>query len=99
MPIEQRIVEMADLCGKRSSDGGIKTFEEVLAYGRESRLHYQETFHIEPLYPSEKRLDVNVVHTAELVYRALHEWFSIERVDLKAIQQEILQEELQHKTT
>ena len=93
LTLTQKIIEMADICGKRKPDGGISTFEEIMEYHRKSRSDYQALSGLDPLWASERKLNRNVVEFSEKVYRAIHQEFGDNGVDLEKIRNDILTQE------
>ncbi len=93
LSVEQKIIELADICGKRKPDGGIRLFEEVMNYHKQSRSHYQALTGVEEIWISEKSKDENFIAFSEKVYRKIQKWLSEEGTDTKNIRTYILEEE------
>ncbi|MDO8521796.1 MAG: HAD-IA family hydrolase [bacterium] len=89
----QKVIMMADICGKRKADGSILTFEEVMQHHRSSRSNYRLTTGLAPLWASEKKLNSDVVNFSERIYRASFDWFKSRHVDLEEMRTKILEEE------
>lgn len=93
MTFTQKIIEMADICGKRKSDGGISTFEESLAYHYSSRNNYQNITKLQPIWPSEKKLNPNLVDVSGKVYEKIYDYFQDLGVNLEETRKRILEKE------
>jgi hypothetical protein len=93
LSIEEKIIEMADLCGKRKADGGILTFDEVIHYHETSRKNYQAMTGLQRLYPSQRLLTLDVIDFSGKVYQKLYTFFDDLGVNLERIRRNIIQEE------
>lgn len=92
MSLTQRIIEIADICGKRKPDGGISTFEETMNYHYESRKNYQNVIKQKPLWPSERKLNSELIDVSGQVYEEIFHDFKTLGVDLEEVRKKILQE-------
>lgn len=88
--VEQRIIVLSDICGKPNGEGGIRTFEEVMEYHRNSRSNYKAASGLDALYPSDTRIDPDVITFTEHLYRLHKDWLSDQGVDVEKIRQELL---------
>lgn len=93
LSLSQKIIETADLYGKRKPNGKILTFEEVMEYHNKSRANYEELTGLHPVWASERRLNPDVIAFSEKVYRTIHNDLGDKGVDLEEIRQDILQNE------
>ena len=89
LSIEQRIVEVADVHGKRKDDGTILTFDEVMDYHHSSRTKTGNE-----LYPSEKQKDPQFVAFCEQIYHKLRGWLTSNGVNVDTIREDIMGEEI-----
>ncbi len=93
---EQRVIEIADMCGKRKPDGGIPTFEEVMSYHniKKSREDYEKQTKLSMIWPSEIKLeDPNFVKLSVRVYEKEIAWLHGLGVDVETVRQQILSDE------
>ncbi|HVZ12379.1 MAG TPA: HAD-IA family hydrolase [Patescibacteria group bacterium] len=86
----QRIIELADIHGKRRDDGTVTTYDEVMVYHRTSRLVTGDE-----LYPSERKKSQQFIDYCERVYERLRTWSSENGADMKDIKEEIAAEEFE----
>ncbi|HNQ31993.1 MAG TPA: hypothetical protein PKJ68_05920, partial [Candidatus Woesebacteria bacterium] len=96
MGTEQRIVTIADICGKRNfDDWGIRTFDEVMQYHRRQRagegvVAMQNTT---ASFPSERRIRNEMIEFTAILYDLIRQWLSDEGVDVEEVRRMIIEEE------
>jgi len=93
LSIEHKIMIMADLGGKRQSNGGILPFEDVMQNHKTALKRYGATTERELLYPSQRLLTQDVIDFSEKVYRKLYTFFDSLGVNLEEIRKDIVKEE------
>lgn len=109
LPIEQRIIDIADLCAKRKDDGDIRTFTEVVEYHRSSRSRYEDLIGLAAVWPTEKYAfrhmlpdeqggERGIIERSADIYERVKDWLDKQRVDVEKIRQEILEEESSSRT-
>jgi putative hydrolase of the HAD superfamily len=95
---EQRILEIADICGKRIiQEGvldGIMPFDDVMVHHNNSRRDYKEYSGLDYLWPSERTLNHELIVFSERVYRRINSWLMFEGVNLNNLREKIQQEEM-----
>lgn len=94
MSLTQKIIEIADICGKRKDDGGISTFEETMNYHYNSRKNYQDVIKQKSIWPSEKKLNPDLIDISGQVYEKIYDDFKTLGIDLEEIRKDILEEEI-----
>lgn len=97
LSIEQKILQMADICGKRiiNDEGamiGILTFEQVMEYHRDSRKKFDDIKRM-TLWPSERQIDEKLIALTEQIYRKTKTWLKDHGVDVEDIRSQILKDE------
>ncbi len=90
----QKVIDLADFYGKRKSDGGILTFDEVMQYHFESRNKIKQK---ENLFPSERKLTTDLIDFSAKFMVKLKNWFLERGVDPDAIREKILKDERNSK--
>lgn len=93
MSLEEKIIEIADICGKRTDDGGIRSFEEIMQYHMSSRTDNAARTGQPVLYPSERKLTNDVRDLSGKVYTLLYADMKRLGADPDEIRQEILSSE------
>lgn len=96
--IEERIVLISDICGKPGDElKGILTFEGVMEHHHTSRKDYKKASGLNPIFPSDERIDLNVRNFTGHLYRLHKDWLASEGVDVEQVRQELLEESEHHQ--
>lgn len=93
LTLEQKIIELADVCGKRNPDGDIPSFEDVMKYHRSSRARFSEMAKSNDAWPSERIISEDIIILSEKVYRMVKGWLKNQGIDVENLRQEILENE------
>lgn len=108
LSVEQRIIDIADLCAKRKDDGDIRTFDEVMEYHRSSRSRYEDLTGLAATWPTEKYAfshmlpdeqsgEKGIIERSAEIYEGIKDWLAGQGIDVNEIRQEILEEESKSK--
>lgn len=96
LSIEDRIVMIADLIGKRESDGKVRTFRQALTYHYASRhdpsAYKKRIGGVDPAFPSELRglrAMENDKHKFGTLYEDIYEWLKERGIDVDEIGMQI----------
>lgn len=105
LSLSQKIIDIADFCGKRKEDGNIRTFDEVMSYHRESRKHYETLTGQKRAWPSEKYAHKHmlssefdqegIIERSARIYIDIKKWLEAQGVDVEQTRKEILKDESQ----
>jgi len=90
---DQKVMIMADICGKRKyDDGGILTFDEVMAYHLTQRKREkQDSFeNKKDTFPSQRKTSDEFIEFYAEVYKSIKNWFNHKGIDVETIRQDIL---------
>lgn len=104
LSVSQRIIGMADFCGKRKSDGDIYTFDEAMAYHRSSGSRYEDLTGLRAIWPSERYAfrhmlpdeegrGEGITERSAKIYEEIRDWLKNQGVDVERLRLEILEKE------
>jgi len=93
---EQKVVIMADICGKRKfDDWGILPFDKVMDYHNQQRGKEKQNSleNRSSSFPSERAISDKLIGFYGEVYKGIKDWFGQKGVDVEEIRKNILEEE------